>query len=184
MKTAVRKKLQHAALSAAATAALLSAAGCSAVGINPVATADVGYAPADGIVVEMGELKVTNLLIVAESADAEGRLLGSLTNDSDEDMTVTVDADGATAELEVPAGSTLLLEDAEPVILDRAGAMPGLMVETEIRAAGESTTDSVPVLDHTFPRYAEFIPGGAPDTPANPSNTPPAKGEEDHGGGH
>lgn len=192
MKTPVRKKLQRAGLSAAAAAALFSATGCSTVGINPVATADVGYAPADGIVVEMGELKVTNLLIVAESADAEGRLLGSLTNDSDEDITVTVDADGATAEVDVPAGSTLLLEEAEPVILDRAGAAPGLMVETEIRAAGESTTDSVPVLDHTYERYAEFIPGGAPETPANPSNVPKVAdqhvgeggGEEAHGGGH
>ena len=32
-------------------------------------------------------------------------------------------------------------------------------------------------LDHTFERYAEFVPGGAPTTPANPSNTPVPHGE-------
>lgn len=182
MKIAARKSLKRAGLSAAAVAALLTATGCSA--INPVATAEVGYAPADGIVVEMGELKATNLLIVARSADAEGRLLGSLTNDSEQEITVTVDADGATGEIAVPAGSTVMLEEADPVILDPAGAMPGLMVETEISAAGQSVTESVPVLDHTFERYAEFIPGGAPSTPANPSNTPGAvEGHVGEGGG-
>ncbi|MUN64062.1 hypothetical protein GMA12_13095 [Kocuria sediminis] len=181
MKTAARKSLKRAGLSAAAVAALLTASGCSA--INPVATAEVGYAPADGIVVEMGDLKATDLLIVAESAEAEGRLLGSLTNSGDQDMTVTVDADGATGEIPVPAGTTLKLAETEPVLLDPAGAMPGLMVQTEISAAGESVTESVPVLDHTFPRYAEYIPGGAPTTPANPSNVPAKPGDEAFVGG-
>ena len=40
----------------------------------------------------------------------------------------------------------------------------------------------LPVLDHTDPRYAEYIPGGAPSTPANPSNTPAPEDEEE--GGH
>ncbi|GAA1757043.1 hypothetical protein [Kocuria aegyptia] len=181
MKTAARKSLKRAGLSAAAVAALLTATGCTY--INPVATAEVGYAPADGIVVEMGDLKATNLLIVAQSADAPGRLLGSLTNNAEQEITVTVDADGATGEIVVPAGSTVQLEDAAPVILDPVGAMPGLMVEAEISAAGQSVTDSVPVLDHTFPRYAEYIPGGAPSTPANPSNVPAEPGDEAFVGG-
>ena len=43
-----------------------------------------------------------------------------------------------------------------------------------------SVRSSVPVMDHTYERYAEFIPGGAPTTPANPSNTP--KPVEEHVG--
>lgn len=170
MKTAARLKLKRAGLSAAAVAALLTATGCSA--INPVATADVGYAPADGIVVQMGEIDLTNMLIVATGAEEEGRLLGSIENGFAEDVTVRVDTGVATAQIEVAAGETVLLEEAEPVILDPAGEAPGLMIDTEFSAAGLSVEDSVPVLDHTFPRYAEFVPGGAPDTPANPSNTP------------
>ncbi|MFC4904881.1 hypothetical protein [Kocuria oceani] len=181
MKTAARKSLKRAGLSAAAVAALLTASGCSA--INPVATAEVGYAPADGIVVEMGDINLTNMLIVAESAEAPGRLLGSIDNESAEDVTVTLDTGEATAEIDVPAGVTVKLEEGEPVILEPAGAMPGLMVETEFSAAGETLIDSVPVLDHTFPRYAEFIPGGAPTTPANPSNVPAEPGDEAFVGG-
>lgn len=181
MKIAARKSLKRAGLSAAAVAALLTATGCSA--INPVATAEVGYAPADGIVTQLGEINLTNLLIVATGAEEEGRLLGSIDNASGEDLTVTVDTGVATAEIDVPAGSTVMLEETDPVILDPAGAMPGLMVETEISAAGQSVTESVPVLDHTFERYAEFIPGGAPSTPANPSNVPAVPGEEGYVGG-
>lgn len=182
MQIAAPKSLQRAGLSAAAAAVLLSTAGCSY--INPVTTAEVGYAPADGIVLEIGEVNLTNPLIVATSAEEEGRLLGSIDNGYDEDVTVTVDTGVATAEIDVPAGGAVLLEDvAEPVILDPAGAVPGLMVETEISFAGESATESVPVLDHTFERYAEFVPGGAPDTPANPSNVPAEVGEEGYVGG-
>ena len=181
MKIAARQKLQRAGLSAAAVAALLSATGCSS--INPVATADVGYAPADGVVVELGELDITNLLVVAESAQSPGRLLGSLSNNGDQPVTVDLDTGSDTATIDVPAAGSVLLEEAEPVLLDPAGAEPGLMLETRISAAGETATESVPVLDHTFPRYAEFVPGGAPSTPANPSNTPKAVDEHVGEGG-
>ena len=146
MKIAARQKLRRAGLSAAAAAALLTTAGCAY--INPPATTMV-YSAADGIVEQVGDVKLANVLIVATGADQEGRVLGTLVNDGDQDVTLSMDVDGATA-----------------------GAEPGLMVETEFTAGGESLTERVPVLDHTFSRYAEFIPGGAPSTPANPSNTP------------
>lgn len=63
-----------------------------------------------------------------------------------------------------------------------AGAEPGLMVPVTITVDGETLEHELPVLDHTFPRYAEYIPGGAPSTPANPSNTPAPEDEEE--GGH
>ena len=170
MKIAARKSLKRAGLSAAAVAALLSATGCSA--INPVATAGVGYAPADGIVLVMGDLKATDLLIVAVDGDAPGRLLGSLSNNGDDPMTVTVDTGSDTAQVELAPGATRQLEEGEPVILEPAGEDPGLMIRTTISTGDQTAEESVPVLDHTFPRYAEFVPGGAPTTPANPSNTP------------
>lgn len=174
MKIAAPKLLQRAGLSAAAAAALLSTAGCAY--INPPATT-MTYSPADGIVEQVGDVKLTNMLIVATAADAEGRVLGTLDNDGDEDVTLSMDVDGATAEVRIPANGTVDLEEADPVVVDRAGAAPGLMVETVFTADGESLVEQVPVLDHTFPRYAEFVPGGAPSTPANPSNTPVPHGE-------
>ena len=169
MKNAARTKLKRAGLSAAAVAALLSATGCGY--INDQATTMV-YSPADGIVEQFGDVDLRNVLIVAAGAEEQGRVLGTVVNNGDQEVTVTVDADGATAEVQIPANGSVELEEAEPVVLDRAGAAPGLMVETEFTAAGESVRSSVPVMDHTYERYAEFIPGGAPTTPANPSNTP------------
>jgi hypothetical protein len=179
VKIAARQKLRRAGLSAAAAAALLTTAGCAY--INPPATTMV-YSAADGIVEQVGDVKLANVLIVATGADEEGRVLGTLVNDGDEDVTLSMDVDGATAEVQIPAGGSVNLEQGEPVILERAGADPGFKVETEFTAGGESRTDRVAVLDHTFPRYAEFIPGGAPDTPANPSNTP--KPHDEAEGGH
>ena len=175
MKNAARKKLQHFGLGAAAAAALLTATGCGYV--SPQATADE-YAPSDGIQADLGDVKVRNLMILATDADSEGRVIGSVVNEGSELATLSIDADGATAEVEVPANDTVMLETSEPVMVDRAGAGPGLMVETELEADGQSSTQSVPVLDHTYPRYASFVPGGAPTTPANPSNTPKSAEQE------
>lgn len=178
MKNAARKKLQHFGLGAAAAAALLTATGCGYV--SPQATADE-YAPSDGIQTDLGDVKVRNFMILAEDADSEGRVIGTVLNDSDEPATLSIDADGVTADIEVPANDVVVLEKSEPVTLDRAGAEPGLMVETEFEAEGQTATIPVPVLDHTYPRYASLMPGGAPSTPSNPSNTPKAESEE---GGH
>lgn len=178
MNNAARKKLQHVGLGAAAAAALLTATGCGYV--SPQATAD-DYAPSDGIQADLGDVKLRNFMIIAEDENSEGRLIGTVRNTGSEDATLSVDADGATAEVEVPANDSVVLEKSEPVTLDEAGAMPGLMVTTQIEADGQSTEQSVPVLDHTYPRYASLVPGGEPSTPSNPSNTPQAESEE---GGH
>lgn len=178
MKNAVRKKLQHVGLGVAATAAVLTATGCGYV--SPQATADE-YAPSDGIQTDIGDIKVRNLLVVAEDANSEGRVLGTLVNTSDTPETVTLTTADASTQIKVPANDSLQLEKAQPVTLAKAGAQPGRMTNATIKADGQSAEVGLPVLDHTFPRYASFVPGGAPSTPANPSNTPHEKSEE---GGH
>ena len=60
--------------------------------------------------------------------------------------------------------------------------IPAEDVVVTITVDGETLEHELPVLDHTFQRYAEYIPGGAPSTPANPSNTPAPEDEEE--GGH
>lgn len=180
----MRTRARQIVCALASVTVLVSAGGCSIIGNSPAATADSGQAPADGVVLQVGDVKASNLLIVAVDGDAPGRLLGNLFNNSDEPTTVTIETDADKARIPVPAGSTVMLEEIDPVILDPAGADPGLMVEARISAAGQSTVKSVPVLDHTFPRYAEFVPGGVPATPAGPSTTPTAgEGQVDEGGG-
>lgn len=180
MTTAARKRLRTIGLGAAFAAAALTSAGCAAV-TNDQDTAS-HYSPADGIVEELGDLSINNLLIVAESADSDGRLLGTLVNESDQDMSVEIAVEGADPiTVEVPAADEVRLEDDEQLV-EPAGAEPGLLVPVTITVDGETLEHELPVLDHTFPRYAEYIPGGAPSTPANPSNTPAPEGEEE--GGH
>lgn len=180
MTTAARKRLRTIGLGAAFAAAALTSAGCAAL-TNDQDTAS-HYSPADGIVEQLGDLSINNLLIVAESADADGRLLGTLVNESDQDMSVEIAVEGADPiTVEVPAADEVRLEDDEQLV-EPAGAEPGLLVPVTITVDGETLEHELPVLDHTFPRYAEYIPGGAPSTPANPSNTPAPEGEEE--GGH
>lgn len=176
MNIAARKKARMAGLCAAVVAASLSVTGCSY--INPQATT-MEYSPGDGIVDEMEDVSLNNILIVAESADDPGRVLGTVVNKTDDDVTLTLETEEASAEIEVPANSETRLEDDEnETLLEPAGAEPGLMVEATFSTDTDSLTESVPVLDHTFPRYADYIPGGAPETPANPSNTPAPEGED------
>lgn len=187
MTTAARKRLRTIGLGAAFAAAALTSAGCAAL-TNDQDTAS-HYSPADGIVEQVGDLSVNNLLIVAESADSDGRLLGTLVNESDEDMTVEIEVEGAEPiTVDVPPtdgvrdGEVRFEDDENEQLVVPAGAEPGLLVPVTITADGETLEHELPVLDHTFPRYAEYIPGGAPSTPANPSNTPAPEGEEE--GGH
>ncbi|KAA9393465.1 hypothetical protein FCK90_11765 [Kocuria coralli] len=181
MNIAARKKAKMAGLCAAVFAATLSVTGCSY--INPQTTT-LEYSPADGIVEEMEDVSLNNVLIVAESGDQPGRLLGTVVNKTAQDVTLNVSTNEASAQVEVPANGETLLEDADnETLLDPAGAEPGMMIETTFSTDLDSLTKSLQVLDHTFPRYAEYVPGGAPSTPANPSNTPGAA-EEAHGGGH
>lgn len=180
MTTAARQRLRTIGLGAAFAAAALTATGCAVT--SPQATA-MEYSPGDGIVEQVGPVSLNNILIVAESADDPGRLLGTLVNESGDDVTVEVAVEGAQPlSIDVPAGGEVVLEDdANEELVEPAGAGPGLMVPVTFTADGQTHEDELQVLDHTFPRYAPFIPGGAPSTPANPSNTPAPEGEE---GGH
>ncbi|RKQ33621.1 hypothetical protein [Kocuria tytonis] len=183
MKNAAHKKLQHLGAGVAALAVLTSVSGCSY--ISPQATMD-SFAPADGVQMNLGDIQLRNVLVVAEGADSEGRVLGTVINNGDSARTVTLDAKGSSAKIEVPANKEVVLEKSKPVMLDRAGADPGLMVDTKFATGDQDDTVSVPVLDHTYSRYASFVPGGAPTTPANPSNTaaPEKHGEGQAEGGH
>lgn len=183
MTTAARTRLRTIGLGAAFVAASLTATGCAVT--SPQATA-FEYSAADGIVDQVGAVSLNNILIVAESADDPGRLLGTLVNESDEDLTVEIEVSGAEPlSIDVPAQGEIRLEDDEnEQLVEPATADPGLMADTTFRADGETLEDELPVLDHTFPRYAQFIPGGAPSTPANPSNTPAPEAEEGGHGGH
>jgi hypothetical protein len=144
-----------AAVACAAGGALLLAA-CAPT------TTTLPYAPSDGARVDLtDETRGVNLLVVSEGDGAEGNLLGALANQTFEDVTFTLEADGAApVSVDVPARSTVYLgtQDGEQVLLDAVAARPGDDLEATL-SAGETTKDFfLPVFDGTLPEYADFLP--------------------------
>lgn len=144
----------HAVGLAVAVAAL---AGCSAT--NPITTTRP-YAPSDGVAAQVGDVRAANLLVVAAAADGPGALQGALTNAGTSDQRVTVGSAGApVAEVDVAAGSTVLLGGAGERIVFTVPDAPGATTPLTLSSTGSATTTvPVPVLDGTLSEYATLVP--------------------------
>ena len=67
--------------------------------------------------------------------------------------------DGGEATLTVPANGEYFIDnDAEPEIIEPAGAPPGALSLVTFETSGASEDLTLPVLDGTFPRYATMVP--------------------------
>jgi hypothetical protein len=180
MNRAQRGKL---ALTAAALGIGLLTSGCGY--INSQQTSEQ-YQASDGIVTDLGPLKLSNILIISAGEDQPGRLIGAVYNSSSQDVTLTVNgAEGAQTEVPVKANSsTLLNETSDEAILSTSGGIPGSLVDIRISEDGTnvSNTVKVPVLDATLPEYKEYLPAGSTQSPsATPS---PSASESEGAAGH
>lgn len=160
-------------LAPVALAAGLVLTGCSAT--NPMLT-QLDYNASDGLDLQVGDVRGINLFVVTAAEGEPGVLVGALTNEDDEDVTVEISVsgeDGASTDpvrVEVPAGGTVSFAgaestegrvQAEEVELDAVPARPGAHVTLEVRVGtGESVTRRVPVLDGTLEPYDELLPSG------------------------
>ena len=170
------------ALSVALGAALLSATGCGY--INAQQTTHV-YSASDGARADLGSLQLRNVLIVSSgtegasrelTADAPGRLIGTVFNTSDKPVSLTFSDAGRTVRLDVPAkGELRLEEESTPVELTESGAIPGGLSPITFTAEGQSQEVGVPVLDGTLPEYRSLLPtqsaAPTPTSTASPSAT-------------
>jgi hypothetical protein len=134
--------------------AVLPLSGCQAA--SPIQT-NVPYEPGDGVAVDLGDVLVRDLLVVADGKGEVGTLSGMVLNTGTEPVTVTfaVGAAGAvggsaTATAEVPAGEQTRLSGVEgtpPVTLPGIPAAPGGVMTLIISTpAGGAPEISVPVL--------------------------------------
>jgi hypothetical protein len=142
------------AASAAAGALLLAA--CAPT------TTTLPYAPSDGARVNISdEVRGLNLMVVSEGDGAEGAVLGALANDSAEDVTFVLEAEGAAAvTVPVAAQQTVYLgtEDGIEALLDTVVAAPGGDLEASLTAGDVTREFFLPVLDGTLPEYADYLP--------------------------
>jgi hypothetical protein len=173
--TAQKNRGRRAAAAAAIAMLTLGATGCGA--INEQATT-FQYAASDGIVLNVGDLNVRNLLIVTKSATDKARLIGSLVNSTDAAQTLKVELSTGSVSISVPAKTTVKLEEIEK-ILPSTGVLPGSRVEATLSVGSNSDGITIPVIDGTLEEYREFVPGGF-DEHSLEHLTPEPKTEEHH----
>lgn len=133
-------------------------AGCSAT--NAITT-DRNYDPSDGLGIVLGEVELTNVLVLTAAEGEAGTVLGAATNRGTNPVDLSIGlGDGADTVVALPAGGTVTLgPDAETVGLESVPAPPGALVTLYLEtAAGGSVTLDVPVLDGTLPEYEDLVP--------------------------
>jgi len=165
MPTPLRPRF--AALLVAASAGLVLS-GCSFFSPD---TSLEPYAPAEGLQTELGDLMVRNMLVVSEGGGEPGLLIGALVNRGEDDVTVGVEVGGTTAEIGVPAGSSVSIGAAveppdgerpmarsETVEVDEVGPAAGDVIELTVTdSAAGSVVLQVPVQLPDGP-YADLVP--------------------------
>lgn len=135
-----------------------SMTGCSAVNLQATT---MQYAPSDGIVFDVANVEVRNLLLVTGSADEPARLIGSLINDTDTAVSLELTVDGNSTTVEVPKQSSLELEDdANKTVLPSAGVEPGSHADLIVEVGANSVDESLPVVNGVLPAYRPFLPSG------------------------
>ena len=177
MMTAQKNRGRRAVAAAALAMLALGVTSCGA--INEQATT-FQYAASDGIVLNVADLEVRNLLIVTKSATDEARLLGSLVNNTATDQTLDLKLSTGSVTIKVPAKSVVGLEKEEnKTLLPATGVIPGEQADATLSVAGNSDEVRIPVVDGTLKEYREFVPGGFSESDIS-HLTPSPKSEEHH----
>lgn len=174
MNFAPKKQMQRTVAAGLVAAALLGATGCSLV--SEQATTKP-YVAGDGINADIGPLDLRNILLIAPAEGKPGTLLGTVFNTSDSDVQLTIKGDSETVTITVAGDDKFVFEDkdTENGTLQGISEIPGSLVDLPMTVNSETVEVKIPVLDGTFERYREFVPGGY-TPPAEP--TSPAVEEE------
>ncbi|WP_062071417.1 hypothetical protein [Demequina sediminicola] len=152
MKRTVPASIAAAALAAAALT------GCSYV--NPITTQQ-NYSASDGSQLFVEDVSALNLIVLTEAVDSPATLIGTIVNDSDEDVEFTITFDGTTATpVAIDAGESIKLgpEDGDVEVSGTSTVQPGLVVDVLFQETGSKTyAVSAPVLDGTLPEYTDIV---------------------------
>lgn len=167
MKFAASTTIKRAGAGLALTVALLSATGCGYIYNQPTT---IQYNASDGVNADVADIDLRNIIVIAEDEKSAGRVLGTAVNTGDSDATVEFKFESGSQSVKVPAGKTVRFEDdAHKLIVDPAGANPGMVLEnTKVTVGGDESTMNIPVLDGTLDEYAPYLPNAA-SSKASPS---------------
>ena len=181
MKFAVSHSLKRAGAGVAIAAALISATGCGYIYTQPTT---LQYAASDGVKADLNGVELRNIMMVSSGKGADGRLLGTILNKSDHDITVTFAFPSGEKSVKVAKGQQVRLESNDSqVIVPKISQTPGeTLANTQVSSNDQSTTLNIPVLDGTLKEYASYMPNAASSRAssqsshaATPSASTPAK---------
>lgn len=179
MTTATASRPRRAAALVAAGLSALALTGCS---LNSPATTLLHYAPADGIELDGQGLDVRDLLVVSQGNGSPAVVSGSLINQTDEPMTVTVEANGQalSPEITVDPHGTARLDgisadgsEGERLILPALDTPAGQSISIRISTGGETLSANAPVLLPHGP-YEQFADDAGGTVEPHPTS------EDDH----
>ena len=178
MKSAPKKRVQQALVAGSAVLALLGATGCSATSLQATT---LEYAASDGIVENVGPVQLRNILIITSGEGEPGTLLGTMFNESDSPVQVSIDAGNESSQITIEANGKYVFEDEvdDDGTLQDVSEIPGALVDLEFTVDSESETFRVPVLDGTLEEYREFVPGGFTPEPSPATESPAEEGAEE-----
>ena len=163
MRFTPKNRAQRAAAAGVIALAVLGVSSCSVV--NEQATVRA-YSPSDGIVENVGEVELRNILVVSEGDGEAGRLLGTVVNASPDAVNFSLALGGTTLTWNIESGDKVVFEDtpAPEVTVPNVDVLPGTGLRADASNGAETVQLNVPVLDGTIESYREYLP--------TPSSTP------------
>lgn len=182
MRFTPKNRTRTAAAAGVIALSLLGATGCSAV--NDQATT-LEYSPSDGIVQNIGDLELRNILVISDGDGEPGRLLGTVANASPDPINLELSIGGSQLTWNIPAGGKVVYDDApqSEVLVQTVNVVPGTGIRAEATAGSETATLNIPVVDGQVPYYQDYLPTpeGTPTSEAtgdaSGEATAPAAGE-------
>ncbi|KPN18279.1 MULTISPECIES: hypothetical protein [Arthrobacter] len=168
-----RNRARNAAAAGVIALSLLGATGCSAV--NDQATT-MEYSPSDGIVQDLGDLQLRNILVVSEGDGEPGRLMGTVINDSADPINFELSVGGSNLSWNIPGGGKVVYDDAPQaeVLVEAVNVLPGTGIRAEAKDGSETATLNLPVVDGQVSYYEDYLPTPEP----TPSEEPAAEATE------
>jgi len=122
------------------------------------------YSPSDGIVENVGDVELRNLLMVSNGGGEEGRLLGTVVNASSDDVEFSLATGGTTLTWNIEAGDKVVFEDAAAaeVTVPNVDVLPGTGLRGDASNGAETVEVNIPVVDGTLVDYREYLPTPSP----------------------
>ena len=162
MRFTPKNRAQRAAAAGVIALAVLGVSSCSAV--NEQATVRE-YSPSDGIVENVGEVELRNLLVVSNGDGEAGRVLGTVVNASPDNVDFSLAMGGTTLTWNIESGDKVIFEDITTeaeVTVPNVDVLPGTGLRADASNGAETVELKVPVVDGTLEDYREYLPTPSP----------------------